>query len=149
MDRIFGIDLGTTNSLIAVMENGAPRIIADPATGRRLLPSVVAIRPDGSFAVGEAAIAVEPIAEASRIANTTEHPIVVRSVKRYMGIGGADLAPEDRHRYVFSDLTAPVVRFNTGSREFTPPELSAEILRELKGRAEQALETKVERVVIT
>jgi Fe-S protein assembly chaperone HscA len=149
MDRIFGIDLGTTNSLIAVMENGAPRVIADPATGSRLLPSVVAIRPDGSFLVGEAAIAVEPIADAGRTANSTERPVAVRSVKRYMGIGGADLAPEDRQRYVFSDLTAPVVRFAVGGREFTPPELSAEILRELKGRAEQALETKVERVVIT
>ena len=149
MDRIFGIDLGTTNSLIAVMENGAPRVIANPATGSRLLPSVVAIRPDGSFIVGEAAIAVEPIADAGRAANSTEHPVVLRSVKRYMGVGGVDLAPEDRQRYAFGDLNGPVVRFTASSREFTPPELSAEILRELKRRAEQSLDDKVERVVIT
>ena len=149
MDRIFGIDLGTTNSLIAVMEAGAPRVIADPVTGNRLLPSVVAIRPDGSLIVGDAAIALEPRADASQRLNATESPIVVRSVKRYMGLGGADLAPEDRERYAFADTDAPVVRFRAAGREFTPPELSAEILRELKRRAESALGETVARVVIT
>jgi len=60
MHRIFGIDLGTTNSLIAVTDNGVPRVIADPASGATLLPSVVAIAPDGIVSVGEPAIALEP-----------------------------------------------------------------------------------------
>jgi Fe-S protein assembly chaperone HscA len=149
MDRIFGIDLGTTNSLIAVMESGAPRVIADPATGNRLLPSVVAVKPDGSLVVGDAAIALEPDADVGQLPDGSEHPIVVRSVKRYMGLGGADLAPEDRERYAFPDIDGPVVRFKAAGRVFTPPELSAEILRELKRRAESALGETVTRVVIT
>ena len=60
MDRIFGIDLGTTNSLIAVMDGEAPRVIPDPRTGNPLLPSVVALAPDGRVLVGEAAIEAEP-----------------------------------------------------------------------------------------
>jgi len=60
MARIFGIDLGTTNSLIAVMENGQPHVIADAATGNALLPSVVALAPDGKVFVGDEAIAMEP-----------------------------------------------------------------------------------------
>ncbi|HEX4210835.1 MAG TPA: Hsp70 family protein, partial [Candidatus Binataceae bacterium] len=149
MDRIFGIDLGTTNSLIAVMEDGAPRVIADPATGSRLLPSVVAIKPDGSLVAGEAAIALETSSDPGYKADASEHPVVVRSVKRYMGLGGADLASEDRKRYDFADISAPVVRFNAAGRGFTPPELSAEILRELRRRAESALSETVHRVVIT
>jgi Fe-S protein assembly chaperone HscA len=149
MDRIFGIDLGTTNSLIAVMEGGVPRVIGDPASGNRLLPSVVAIKPDGSLVAGEAAIALEPSADAGQLLGVTEHPVVVRSVKRYMGLGGADLAPEDRKHYAFADIGAPVVRFKVEGREFTPPELSAEILRELKRRAESVLGETVTRVVIT
>src|ERR1700677_1020136 len=60
MSRIFGIDLGTTNSLIAVMEGERPRIVADPETGDPLLSSVVAIAPQGEVFVGERAIAMEP-----------------------------------------------------------------------------------------
>jgi molecular chaperone DnaK len=149
MDRIFGIDLGTTNSLVAVMDDGAPRVIADSATGSRLVPSVVTIMPAGSLIAGEAAIAQELSANASQITGAGEQPVVVRSVKRYMGLGGADLAPEDRKRYAFADVDGPVVRFKAAGRDFTPPELSAAILRELKRRAESALGELVERVVIT
>ena len=75
---------------------------------------------------------------------------VVRSVKRYMGRGGDELADEDRRRYTFADLSGPVVRFQVGSRTYTPPQISAEILRALKRRAEAALNgEKVERVVVT
>ena len=147
MERIFGIDLGTTNSLIAVMENGAPRVIADPASGSRLVPSVVAIMPDGSLLAGEAAIALETSSDGD--SNGGANPIIVRSVKRYMGLGAADLDPEDRGRHAFADLEGPVVRFKAARRDFTPPELAAEILRELKRRAESAIGEKVERVVIT
>src|SRR4029077_12766617 len=74
-----------------------------------------------------------------------------RSVKRYMGLGGDELAPEDRARYTFTDVTGPVVRFQIGKRIFTPSQISAEILRALKDAAERALadNEKVERVVIT
>ncbi|HEV2171213.1 MAG TPA: Hsp70 family protein, partial [Candidatus Binatus sp.] len=60
MARIFGIDLGTTNSLIAAMENGAPRVLAVGENGSGLVPSVVAIAPDGEVTVGARAIEMEP-----------------------------------------------------------------------------------------
>jgi molecular chaperone DnaK len=157
MARIFGIDLGTTNSLIAVMENGQPHVIADAATGNALLPSVVALAPDGKVFVGDEAIAMEPHLSVERDGRVSavdfpngEEGAVVRSVKRYMGRGGSELADEDRRRYTFTDVSGPVVRFQVGSRVYTPPQISAEILRALKTRAEVALSgEKVERVVVT
>jgi len=158
MARIFGIDLGTTNSLIAAMENGAPRVIAVGENGSALLPSVVAIAPDGSVTVGERAIEMEPHLTVERDGRVSavgfaggEYGAVVRSVKRYMGLGGDEIAPEDRARYTFADLSGPVVRFQIGKRVFTPSQISAEILRALKHGAEGALanDEKVERVVIT
>ncbi|SRR5579875_1275596 len=156
MARILGIDLGTTNSLIATMHGGQPRVIPDPRTRQTLLPSVVAITPDGEMAVGEDAIRMEPHLTVERDGHvaTIDFPgggkgAVIRSVKRYMGLGGADLAPEDRRRYDFADLSGPVVRFKVGNREYTPPQISAEILKALKRRAEEVLNDKVEQVVIT
>jgi Fe-S protein assembly chaperone HscA len=149
MHRIFGIDLGTTNSLIAVTDNGVPRVIADPASEAALLPSVVAIAPDGRVSVGEGAIALEPHLNFDLGFAGGESGAVVRSVKRYMGLGGGELAPEDRARYDFTDISGPVVRFQIGGRAYTPPEISAEILRALKARAEKALNEPVEKVVIT
>src|ERR1700722_4079976 len=157
MSRIFGIDLGTTNSLIAAMEAGQPRVIADAVTGNALLPWVVALAPDGKVLVGDEAIAIEPHLSVERDGRVStvdfrgaEAGAVVRSVKRYMGLGGAELADEDRRRYTFTDLSGPVVRFQVGSRTYTPPQISAEILRALKLRAEAALDgEKVERVVVT
>jgi Fe-S protein assembly chaperone HscA len=157
MSRIFGIDLGTTNSLIALMEDKMPHVIAGPAVGSALLPSVVALSPDGAVTVGEDAIELEPHFSVARGGRTAaaglsglEAGVVVRSVKRYMGLGGGELAPEDRHRYTFADLSGPVVRFRAGQRVYTPPQISAEILRALKQRAEAALDgEKVDRVVIT
>src|SRR5215472_6364083 len=156
MTRIFGIDLGTTNSLIATMENGAPRVIADPRTGQTLLESVVALAPDGAVLVGREAVEMEPHLSRERDGRVSavgfpggEYGAVVRSVKRYMGLGGEEVAPEERARYAFADLSGPVVRFQIGKRAFTPPQISAEILSALKRRAERALGEKVERVVIT
>ncbi len=156
MTTIFGIDLGTTNSLIAVMDEDGPRVIADPESGNPLLPSVVALAPDGSVAVGEKAIELEPHFNVERDGQICavglaggEHGAVVRSVKRYMGLGGQELAPEDCHRYAFTDLSGPVVRFQVGSRTYTPPQISAEILRALKNWAEAAGSDTVEKVVIT
>ena len=156
MSRIFGIDLGTTNSLIAVMDGPHPRVISDPASGAALLPSVVAILPAGGVAVGERAIEMEPHLMAEKDGTVapaglpgTDQGAVIRSVKRYMGLGGTDLAEGDRKRYVFTELDGPVVRFKIGERVYTPPQISAEILRALKTRAETALGESVERVVIT
>ncbi|MGB0061346.1 Fe-S protein assembly chaperone HscA [Candidatus Binatus sp.] len=160
MSRIFGIDLGTTNSLIAAMEAGAPRVIAVGENGSALLPSVVAIAPDGVVTVGEHAIAMEPHLTVERDGRVSavgfaggEYGAVIRSVKRYMGLGGDEIAPEDRARYTFADLSGQVVRFQIGKRVFTPSQISAEILRALKENAERALgnneNEKVERVVIT
>ena len=156
MDRIFGIDLGTTNSLIAVMDGEAPRVIPDPRTGNPLLPSVVALAPDGRVLVGEAAIEAEPHLSVERDGwisavgfPSGKQGVVVRSVKRYMGLGGDELAAADRHRYSFTDLSGPVVRFQVCSRAYTPPQISAEILRALKTRAQEALKEEVRRVVIT
>lgn len=138
MARIFGIDLGTTNSLIAILADGSPRVIADPATGETLLPSVVAAAPNGALVAGSAAVAAEGAGATA-----------IRSVKRYMGLGPADLTDADRQRYRFAQADGAIVRFELGGRTYTPPELSAEILRALKARAERALSEKVERVVIT
>src|SRR5271166_5565658 len=157
MSRIFGIDLGTTNSLIAAMENGEPRVIAVGEKGSALLPSVVAIAPDGAVTVGERAIEMEPHLTVERDGRVSavgfaggEYGAVIRSVKRYMGLGGAEIAPEDRARYTFADLSGPVVRFKVGNRSYTPSQISAEILRALKDGAERALKKeKIERVVIT
>ncbi len=156
MARILGIDLGTTNSLIATMHGAHPRVIPDPKTRQGLLPSVVALTPEGEVFVGDEAIRMEPhltVARDGRVA-TVDFPgggegAVIRSVKRYMGRGGADLAAEDRSRYTFTDVSGPVVRFKVGAREYTPPQISAEILKALKRRAEEALGDKVEQVVIT
>ncbi len=157
MSRIFGIDLGTTNSLIAVMDGATPHVIAEPASGAVLLPSVVAIAPDGAVTVGNPAIELEPhltVETDGRVSAVGfaggEYGAVIRSVKRYMGLGGDEVAPEDRIRYTFADLNGPIVRFRIGRRTLTPPEISAEILKALKDRAERTLDgEQVERVVIT
>jgi molecular chaperone DnaK len=156
MTRIFGIDLGTTNSLIAVMDGAQPRVIPEPESGDALLPSVVALTPEGAIYVGDRAIELEPHLSHTCDGHVSaagfspgQTGVVIRSVKRYMGLSGDDLVPEDRQRYAFADLNGPVVRFNVGTRTYTPSQISAEILRALKQRAERVSGEKVERVVIT
>jgi Fe-S protein assembly chaperone HscA len=138
MSRTVGIDLGTTNSLVAVAEAGEPRVLAD-GSGDRLLPSVVAYGANGARAVGRPAMELAP-----------EDPArVIFSVKRLMGRAPADIAEERSHLpYTIAD-DARVVRIDLGGRTVTPPEVSAEVLRELKGRAEAALGEPVEKAVIT
>jgi molecular chaperone DnaK len=156
MSRIFGIDLGTTNSLIALMNGKAPSVVSDPVSGNPLLPSVVALDQDGAISVGVRAIEMEPHLSVEKGGHVSpsgfaggRSDAVVRSIKRYMGLGGDELAAEDRLRYTFADISVPVVRFQVGPRAYTPPQISAEILKALKQWAETALGEKVERVVIT
>ncbi len=138
MSRIVGIDLGTTNSLVAyVDEAGVPRVIPD-AEGRRLLPSVVAYTPAG-IVIGEAA--------RRQLARNPGRTIY--SIKRFMGRGGDDVRDEMRHvpfQIVPSD---EMVRIRVGDREVTPPEVSAQILRTLKQQAEAHFGEPVDRAVVT
>jgi Fe-S protein assembly chaperone HscA len=139
MSRIVGIDLGTTNSLVAYVDDrtGLPVVIPDQ-DGRRLLPSVVAFTPAGIL-VGEGARRQL----ARRPADT------VYSVKRLMGRGWEDV--KDELRYLpFRVLPAEgVVKLAVGGREVTPPEVSAVVLRALKERAEAHFGEPVERAVVT
>jgi molecular chaperone DnaK len=139
MPRIVGIDLGTTNSLVAYVDDrtGLPVVIPDQ-DGRRLLPSVVAFTPAGIL-VGEGARRQL----ARRPADT------VYSVKRLMGRGWEDV--KDELRYLpFRVLPAEgIVKLAVGGRELTPPEVSAMVLRALKGRAEAHFGEPVERAVVT
>jgi len=136
--RIIGIDLGTTNSLVAVLEEGGPRVLPDPETGAALLPSAVAFLPGGELIVG---------ARAKALAG--ERPLdTILSVKRFMGLGLEHVSAEDRRRYRFAG-GGGVVRLVVEGREVTPPEVSAHILRELKRWAEAALGETVGQAVIT
>jgi molecular chaperone HscA len=130
MPRAIGIDLGTTNSLVAhVDERNRPRVL--PADeGRPILPSAVFYGPEGQVEVGAAAKAQAP----QRPRDT------VLSAKRFMGRGPGDVRPEDRGIYAFEEGGA-VVRLAVagGTRSVSPIEVSAEILRVLKRRAQEAL----------
>ena len=138
MSRIVGIDLGTTNSLVAHVDAaGIPRVIPD-AEGRRLLPSVVAYTPAG-IVVGEAA--------RRQLARNPARTIY--SVKRFMGRGGEDVREEARHVPFEIAPSDEVVRIRVGDREVTPPEVSAEILRTLKQQAEAHFGEPVHKAVIT
>jgi Fe-S protein assembly chaperone HscA len=139
VERIIGIDLGTTNSLVAVLEEGGPRVLPDPETGARLLPSAVAFLPGGEVIVGE---------RARELAG--ERPLdTILSVKRFMGLGLEHVSAEDRRAHRFVESSPGVVRFVVEGREVTPPEVSAYILRELRRRAEVALGQPVSRAVVT
>ncbi len=138
MSRIVGIDLGTTNSLVAYVDGaGVPRVIPDQE-GRRLLPSIVAYTPNG-VVVGEAA--------RRQLARNSAR--TVYSVKRFMGRGWDDVREEARHVPFEIVPDAEVVRIRVGDREVTPPEVLAQVLRALKRQAEVYLGDPIERAVIT
>jgi len=139
--RIVGIDLGTTNSLVAYMNGDQPEIIADPSSGDPLLPSAVSRLDDGTFVVGDTA------RRRARL-----HPgSSILSVKRFMGLGMEHVDAADRERYQFAASGGPlrIVLDDDPDTSLTPPEVSSLILRELRRRAEQALGEEVPRAVIT
>ncbi len=138
--RAIGIDLGTTNSLVAYVKNERPTVILD-CDQAALVPSVVHYGDRGEVVVGRDA--------ARRAAEKPRATIV--SVKRFMGRGADDPETRQLGPYEFVSPTngeANVVRFNVGERIVTPVEVSAEILRELKANAEDELRS-VGGVVIT
>ena len=145
MGKVVGIDLGTTNSLVAYVQDGKPVVIRDES-GDALLPSIVSIGGDGTIFVGR---------EAQRRLLTAPASAVY-SVKRFMGRGIEDVN-EDASLLPFSigGDQGGVVRIGIAGRQFTPPEISAFVLRELKRRAEEhfreqgEFDFEVDRAVIT
>ncbi len=145
MSKVVGIDLGTTNSLVAFVGKDGPFVIRD-GSGDGLLPSVVSIDTNDVVYIGR---------EAQRRL-LTDPLRTVYSVKRFMGRGADDVRDEvSNFCFRLRGETGGVLRIGLGDREFTPPEISAFILRELKRRAEAyfvdqgEFDSEVDRAVIT
>lgn len=131
-----GIDLGTTNSLVATVRHGVPEVLED-AHGHALLPSVVRYGEDGVITVGQAALEQSAADPANTLA----------SIKRFMGRGLED-ATRQRSSYQFVDAPG-MVKLRTRAGDKSPVEVSAEILKVLKHRAELALGGDLHGAVIT
>lgn len=132
--KIVGIDLGTTNSLVAFLDLTGPKILGD------IVPSVVAIREDGTFVAGR---------EANRI--LLSHPErSVYSAKRLMGRGAGDLGEELKlFPFRLVEGSEAVLRLSVAGKTLTPPEIGAQVLRKLKEQAEEHLGEPIEQAVIT
>jgi molecular chaperone DnaK len=142
MGRIIGIDLGTTNSVVAVMEGGEPTVIAS-SEGGRLIPSVVAVNPKtGERIVGK-------LARNQAVINPEN---TVFSVKRFMGRKFEDPEVQRAIKFVPYKVSAAPngdVRVHMGGKEYSPPEISAMILQKIKADAEAYLGETVDQAVIT
>jgi molecular chaperone DnaK len=137
--HIVGIDLGTTNSLVAFMDLTGPRIIPGD-DGDKLVPSVVSIAPGGEVVVGNPA----------RELLITQPERSVYSVKRLMGRGVEDVAEELKlFPFRIASGSESVIQLQLGDRTFTPPEISALVLRQLKQNAEDYFGVPVDKAVIT
>ncbi len=142
MGKIIGIDLGTTNSVVAIMEGGEPTVIPS-SEGGRLVPSVVAVNPkSGERMVGQ-------VARRQAIVNPEN---TIFSIKRFMGRRYSD--PEVQHAlevvpYKVSAAPNGDVRVHMGGREYSPPEVSAMILAKLKADAESYVGEAITQAVIT
>ena len=140
MKRIVGIDLGTTNSLVATVDTGIPFVIAD-AEGRRLTPSVV------HFPESPAEPIVGQAANRVRILNPGE---TVYSVKRFIGRRGEEISQEEMLvTYPVKGAGAGPVTIDIHDRAYTPEQISAEVLKKLKRDAEAYFGEPIERAVIT
>src|ERR1039458_6467137 len=140
-DHIVGIDLGTTNSLVAFMQGDAPAVIPGE-DGLNLVPSVVALAENNQIIVGNAA--------RKYLIETSDR--AVYSVKRLMGRGLEDIQEEMKlfpFRLAEDLLAGEVLRIKIGERTYTPPEISALILRQLKRNAERFFAGPVTKAVIT
>jgi molecular chaperone DnaK len=139
MSKIVGIDLGTTNSLVGVMDAGFPVLIAD-AEGRRLTPSIVHFPGEGQPLVG---------VPAKRVRGAKPRQ-TVSSIKRFMGRRGSELSQEEMIvGYPVAGQGSEPVRVELAGRAWSPEEISAEVLKKLKADAERSLGEAVTRAVIT
>ena len=143
MSKIVGIDLGTTNSVVAVMEGGEPTVIAS-AEGGRTVPSIVAFTKDGDRLVGQTA----------KRQATINPDNTIFSVKRFIGRNYTDAATADEKKDMpYEIIQGPVgdvrVRVPVKNREYTPQEISAMVLGKLKDDAEAYLGEPVSKAVIT
>ena len=137
--KIIGIDLGTTNSCVAIMEGGQPKVLIN-AQGARTTPSVVAFTEKGERLVGQPA----------KHQQVTNPRNTIYSIKRFMGRRTDEVAKEQRMvPYEVLGSGADLVKVNIRGKQYTPPEISAIVLQELKKVAEDYLGEKVERAVIT
>jgi molecular chaperone DnaK len=139
MSKIIGIDLGTTNSVVAVMEGGEPVVITNPE-GSRITPSVVGFTKSGERLVGQ-------VAKRQAVTNPEN---TVFSIKRFMG-RKYDEVNEEMKMVPYQVVRASNgdVRVNAGGKEYPPPEISAMILQKLKQAAEEYLGSSVTKAVIT
>ncbi len=139
MGKIIGIDLGTTNSVVAIMEGGQPKVIVNEE-GSRLTPSVVAFAKDGEILVGQ-------VAKRQAITNPTN---TVYSIKRFMGRKFSEIQ-EEMKMVPYKVVEGPNqdVRVLAGGKQYSPPEISAMILGKLKKSAEVYLGEKITEAVIT
>ena len=140
MSKIIGIDLGTTNSVVAVMEGGEPVVITNPEGGR-LTPSVVAFTKSGERLVGQ-------VAKRQAVTNPEN---TVFSIKRFMGRRFDEVGEEMKMvpYHVVADGQRVTVKVDGQSKPLTPPEISAMILQKLKQAAEEYLGQSVSKAVIT
>ena len=139
MSKIIGIDLGTTNSVVAVMEGGEPVVITNPE-GSRITPSVVGFTKSGERLVGQ-------VAKRQAVTNPEN---TVFSIKRFMGRKFDEVNEEMKMvPYTVVRASNGDVRVNAGGKEYSPPEISAMILQKLKQAAEEYLGQTVTKAVIT
>ncbi|HET9294544.1 MAG TPA: molecular chaperone DnaK [Gemmatimonadales bacterium] len=137
--KIIGIDLGTTNSVVSVMEGGDPVVIPN-AEGGRTTPSVVAFTKDGERLVGQ-------VAKRQAVTNPKQ---TIFSIKRFMGRRTSEI-PEESRRVPYPVVEGPngMAAVEIGHKKYTPPEISAMILQKMKQTAEDYLGTSVSEAVIT
>jgi len=139
MSKVIGIDLGTTNSVVAIMEGGEPVVITN-SEGGRTTPSVVGFTKDGNRLVGQ-------VAKRQAVTNPEN---TIYSIKRFMGRRFNEVSDEIKQvPYKVSQASNGDVRVVAGDKEYSPPEVSAMILQKLKQAAEDYLGQKVTQAVIT
>jgi molecular chaperone DnaK len=139
MAKIIGIDLGTTNSVVAVMEGSAPKVLVNSA-GSRLTPSVVGFTDKGERLVGQ-------IARHQQVTNPEN---TVFSIKRFMGRRHSEVSSEEKIvPYKITGAADELVKVDVRGKQYTPPEVSAMVLQDLKKTAEDYLGETVTKAVIT
>jgi molecular chaperone DnaK len=139
MGKIIGIDLGTTNSVVAVMEGSAPKVLVN-SSGSRLTPSVVGFTDKGERLIGQ-------IAKHQQVTNPEN---TVFSIKRFMGRRHSEVGSEEKSvPYKITGGASELVKVDVRGKEYTPPEVSAMVLQDLKKTAEDYLGETVDQAVIT